>query len=150
MHAPVTRAILYGFLGAVGTAFMVGVPTALIPNPVFGRMIPPDEFDYLVFAATVILASALAATSAWPIACPLPERRIAAGSLATFFAVGCPTCNKLVLLLLGSSGAVQWFAPLQPLLGVAGLALLASALIYRLRLLAPFSHSDQPKRAALD
>ncbi len=150
MHALAARAVLYGSLGAVGTAIVVGVPTALIPNPVFGRMIPPDRLDYLVFAATVIFAAALAATYAWPLACPLPERRIAAGSLATFFAVGCPTCNKLVLLLLGSSGAVQWFAPLQPFLGVAGLALLASALLYRLRLLGRPFLANQAKRAAVD
>lgn len=42
-------------------------------------------------------------------------------------------CNKVVLLALGYSGAMRWFAPLQPLLQVAGIAVLAWALVARLR-----------------
>ena len=50
----------------------------------------------------------------------------------TFFAVGCPVCNKLVLIALGSAGAMTWFAPLQPLLVVAGIAALGWALRTRI------------------
>jgi hypothetical protein len=52
--------------------------------------------------------------------------------MATFFAVGCPVCNKLVLIALGASGAVQWFAPFQPYLAAIGIGLLAYALEQRL------------------
>jgi hypothetical protein len=55
------------------------------------------------------------------------------GGLATFFAIGCPVCNKIVLLALGTSGALNLFAPIQPLIGAASLALLAATLIWRLR-----------------
>lgn len=55
-----------------------------------------------------------------------------AGGLLTFFAVGCPVCNKLVLIALGSAGAMTWFAPLQPLLVVAGIAALGWALRTRI------------------
>lgn len=48
-------------------------------------------------------------------------------------AVGCPVCNKLVVALIGVSGAFNYFAPLQPLLGGLGLALAAVALALRLR-----------------
>jgi hypothetical protein len=50
----------------------------------------------------------------------------------SFFAVGCPVCNKVVLLALGASGAVTWFAPLQPLLALVSVAGLAWALRTRL------------------
>jgi len=43
-------------------------------------------------------------------------------------AVGCPVCNKLVVVLLGVSGALALFAPIQPFLALGGLALLALAL----------------------
>lgn len=144
MQRNLIRAMLYAVLGAALTVLVIGVPTALVPNPIFGRMIPPDTVDYLVFGITVVLAAALAATYAWPAACPLPERRLAAGTIATYFAVGCPTCNKLVLLLLGSGGALQWFAPLQPVLGLLGIVLLASSLVYRVRLIWParIGHAD--------
>lgn len=50
---------------------------------------------------------------------------MASGGLLSYFAIGCPVCNKLVVLALGSSGAISWFAPLQPLLAVASVGLLA-------------------------
>ena len=56
-----------------------------------------------------------------------------AGTLLSFFAVGCPVCNKLVLLALGTSGAMSFFAPLQPILAVASIGLMAYAVRTRLR-----------------
>lgn len=50
-----------------------------------------------------------------------------------WFAVGCPVCNKIALLALGYSGAITWFAPVQPLLAVAAMVLTAVALVWRLR-----------------
>lgn len=41
--------------------------------------------------------------------------------LLTFFAVGCPNYNKLLLLTLGDAGALRRFKPVQPLLALAGI-----------------------------
>ncbi len=41
-------------------------------------------------------------------------------------AVGCPTCNHLLVLAL-CAGALTWFEPLQPIMGVASLGVLAWA-----------------------
>jgi hypothetical protein len=57
----------------------------------------------------------------------------AVGGLVSFFAVGCPVCNKLVLLALGASGAISWFAPVQPFLAAASIVLMVWALRTRLR-----------------
>jgi hypothetical protein len=42
-------------------------------------------------------------------------------------------CNKLALVLLGTSGALTFFAPIQPIIGAASLALLGATLFWRLR-----------------
>lgn len=55
-----------------------------------------------------------------------------AGGLLAYFAVGCPVCNKVALLALGYTGALQWFAPLQPVLALVAVVLLAWALRRRL------------------
>ncbi|MEU0171427.1 hypothetical protein ABZ214_39275 [Streptomyces iakyrus] len=55
------------------------------------------------------------------------------GGVLSAFAVGCPICNKLVVLALGVSGALSYWAPAQPVLGVASVALLTYALVRRLR-----------------
>lgn len=54
-------------------------------------------------------------------------------SLGALLAIGCPVCNKIALVLLGTSGALTVFAPLQPVIGAASLVLLAATVIWRMR-----------------
>lgn len=120
------------------TALVVAVPTAMVPTPVFGREIPTTWWAWPVLALTAVLSGLLFATyvrepGAGDTTSASIDRRGAAGGLLTFFAVGCPVCNKLALVALGYAGALQWFAPVQPFLAVAGVALLSWALRARLR-----------------
>jgi hypothetical protein len=62
-----------------------------------------------------------------------PTRRGGIAGMLSFFAVGCPVCNKLVIVALGTTGARQWFEPIQPALAVASIVLLAWAVRARLR-----------------
>jgi threonine/homoserine/homoserine lactone efflux protein len=55
-----------------------------------------------------------------------------AGALFSFLAVGCPVCNKIALIALGYSGAIKYFAPVQPYLAILGVVVLSYALIKRL------------------
>ncbi|MER7053587.1 MULTISPECIES: hypothetical protein [unclassified Streptomyces] len=125
--------------GAALTAVLVGVPTAVVPSPFFGRTVPVQWWNYPVLAATAALAGLVLATfvrlpgAADPPRADGPGSRLGPlGGLLSFLAVGCPVCNKLVLLLLGSSGALTYWAPLQPVVAVASLALLAEAALRRL------------------
>lgn len=130
-------------LGGLATALLVALPTAVIPNPVFGRAIEVTWWSYPVVVLTGVLGGLLLATYVRDETGSVPESEPedldrasklgAAGAFVSFFAVGCPVCNKLVLLALGASGAVTWFAPLQPVLAVASVVLMAVALRIRLR-----------------
>lgn len=120
-------------------ALVIGLPTDVIPNPVFGRPVPVTWWSYPTLLLTAVLGGLLAATyvgdrsASSPTEIDEPTRRGGIGGLLSFFAVGCPVCNKLVIVALGTTGARQWFEPVQPLLAVASLALLAWALRARLR-----------------
>lgn len=108
----------------------------LIPNPVFGREVAVTGWAWRALLVTAVLAGLLTATYVRnPDAPETPKASRAglAGGLLGYFAVGCPVCNKIVLLALGYSGAMQWFAPAQPLLALAGVALLGWALYRRLQ-----------------
>jgi hypothetical protein len=123
-----------GILAALGTAVVIGIPTDVIPNPWFGREIGVRPADVLVLIALSVVTGALASTyvvagRSGPNA---PRAGIASGLLG-WFAVGCPVCNKLVVALLGVSGATSRFAPAQPFLGVVAVALAVAALVVRLR-----------------
>jgi hypothetical protein len=122
--------------GAVLTALLIGLPTDVIPNPVFGRPVPVTWWSLPVLVATSVLAGLLLATyvrdggADEPV--DRPARAGGIGGLLAFFAVGCPVCNRLVVIALGTTGALELFAPLQPLLAIASVALLAVALQRRL------------------
>ena len=135
------RALAYGLVAGIATVLLIGIPTALIPTPWFGRAIPPRTLDYIFLALTVPLMAALGATYALPhpegARCPTRERQLTAGGMLSFFAIGCPVCNKLAVLALGWGGALTYFAPIQPLLGVVALGLLSYTLWGRVRYLAP-------------
>jgi len=122
---------------AVVITLAIGLPTDVIPNPVFGRPVPVTWWSYPVLAITAVLGGLLAATYVRDRSVvehlDRPGRVGGIGGLLSFFAVGCPVCNKLVVVALGTTGARQWFEPLQPILAVASIVLMFVALRYRLR-----------------
>jgi hypothetical protein len=126
-------AVVYGLLAAIATTLLIGIPTVLIPNSWFARMEPVRPQDYVFLVITVVLTAILAASYALPAACPLQEGKLAAGSFLSFIAVGCPVCNKVVVLALGASGAMSYFAPVQPLIALVSMALLGYAIWLRFR-----------------
>jgi hypothetical protein len=134
---PTRRWVVAG-ASTVGTVLLVGIPTALVPTGVFGRGVPAPMWAWPVLLTTATLSGLLTATyvaAAGPqVVQPKdPGRRGAmAGGFLTYLAVGCPTCNKVALLALGASGAIRWFAPLQPALAGIGVLLLMYALRKRL------------------
>jgi len=89
----------------------------------------------LAAGATAALLVAILVALPKPTTCRPATRAGVVGGALAYFAVGCPTCNHLVVLAIGASGALQWFAPLQPILALAGIVVLLAAIIHRLRLL---------------
>lgn len=127
------RRWITALIGALATVLVVAVPTDLIDTPLFTRDVPPTWWAWPVLIVNAVLAGLVAATyvarkdaaersgGAWGIG----------GGLVTFFAVGCPVCNKLVLLALGYAGALQYFEPIQPYLAGSSIALLGVAFVMR-------------------
>lgn len=127
----------YSLLGAVGAGLLVGIPTAIIPNPVFERMVPTGPFDYFFWVVTSLLLGLVGATYFVGTGeGQAVENQIAGGGVLSFLAVGCPVCNKIAVLALGMSGALTYFAPIQPIIGVVSVGLLLYSLRLRLRSLA--------------
>lgn len=131
-----SRRVIVGVLAAVFVALLIGIPTGIVETPWYARMTPVLWWNYPVWAFSSLLSGALAATYVRDASAPVPTTeggKTLAGTMLSLFAVGCPVCNKLVVLALGFSGALTWFAPIQPVLAVASLGLLAYALQARRR-----------------
>lgn len=144
LRAWTPRQALVATVAAAAVAVVVGLATVLIPNPIFARDIPVVPWNYPVWIATSALMGILIATYVQPPAAPVShepagsaERRSArvggAAGILAWFAVGCPVCNKIALLALGYTGALTWFAPVQPFLAAIALVLSLLAVVWRLR-----------------
>lgn len=130
-------------LYTAGSALLLGIPTRLIPTPLFSRVVPTSPQDYVIWmVSALLLGPLLSLMTLYPMLSPkaMPGKRSLAGSgrafggaLLSFFSVGCPVCNKVVVLLLGLGGAMTIFNPLRPFLGLASVVLLGVTLFLRLR-----------------
>ena len=130
-------------LYAAGSALLLGIPTRLIPTPLFSRVVPTSPQDYAIWiVSALLLGPLLSLMSLYPLQSPkaAPRKRSLAGTgrafggaLLSFFSVGCPVCNKVVVLLLGLGGAMTIFNPLRPYLGLASIVLLGITLFLRVR-----------------
>ena len=148
--------LAWGAAWTIAAFLAYGLVAAIIPIPVFGRSVPPTTSAIWVWVLSAPLMGLVMATWTAPmrlapaVATPLSRQvRLPSpapmdagrggalgmvGSLGAFLAIGCPVCNKIALLLLGTSGALSVWAPLQPVVGAASLVLLAVTLVWRLRI----------------
>ena len=124
------RAIPYSILAAL----VIAIPSDLINTSIFGRPVEPRAIDYVILAVTssligIILAIRPAELTARD---EQDQTRTVWGGFVSFLAVGCPVCNQAVVALVGTSGALSWWAPVQPIVGLAAVALLVHTLRRRL------------------
>jgi hypothetical protein len=145
------RLLLHALAWTIASGLAFGLVTAIIPNPVFGRSVAPEPFAIWTWILSAPLMGLVMATYTSPapsspirlvtlepaVAATAERRSTTLGSVAgigAFLAIGCPVCNKVALVLLGASGAMSVYAPIQPFIGAASLLLLAATVAWRLRL----------------
>ena len=135
------------------TLLVVGVVTAIIENPLFVRMTPVRAQDYAIWLSSGVLMGLVTGTFVGR----TPVRhggKAISGGLLSLLAVGCPICNKLVVLLLGMSGALTVFGPAQLYLGALSIVLLAWTFRLRVRAVraravVPFLPGETAKTGAI-
>ena len=129
------RAVLFGAVAAV----LIAVPSDLIDTPIFGRPVEARWIDYLILAVTSALIGLVFAIRPEPAesselaeAAERQGTKTIWGGFVSFLAVGCPVCNQAVVALIGVGGALSWWAPVQPFVGLLAVGLLLYTLRKRL------------------
>ena len=121
-----------GILVALIVFIIFGVINVLIKNKFFIRMTPVHWYDYLFLTLTAVLSGAY--TGLWyynkksnKSISDKCNYAAAGGVVGGLFSFGCAICNKLLIFLLGLSGVMTYFMPLQPILGIASISVLGYA-----------------------
>lgn len=146
------RALVSFIAGTALVALLTGIPTDVVPNDWYTRMTPVEGYAVPVWASVSVLSGILVA-SFWGVRTAVcPTRGSGAfgsvGAAFSWLAIGCPLCNKLVILAIGASGALTFFAPLQPWLAALSVGLLLASIAWRWRVLLAV-WSVHPDSAAL-
>lgn len=122
------RSLPYAALAAL----LIGIPSDLIDTPIFGRPVEARSIDYVIWIITALLIGLIFAIRIPDNPALNEDAHPVWGGFVSFLAVGCPVCNQLVVALVGTSGALSWWAPVQPVVGVVAIAILIFALRRRL------------------
>ena len=134
------KSAIIGILAVLIIFFVFGIVTVLIKNPFFIRMTPVYWYDYVFLVLTSILSGAY--IGLWHYN-KNNQKNInskcnyaaAGGSFGGFFSFGCVVCNKLLIWILGLSGVLAYFMPIQPILGVVSVILLGYAVYLQAKIL---------------
>ena len=134
------HSVVMGIFAALLIFFIFGIVTVLIKNPFFIRMTPVYWYDYVFLVLTSILSGAY--IGLWHYnknnqkninsKC---DYAATGGSVGGFFSFGCAICNKLLIWILGLSGVLAYFMPIQPILGVVSVILLGYAVYLQAKIL---------------
>jgi hypothetical protein len=106
---------------------LLGTITALWNNSFFIRMTEVSVWDYIILSFESLLIGLFFGIQAPHCA----TKKAGIGGVLGFVGFGCSVCNKILLLLFGSSFLLSYFEPVRHYAGALGLLLFSYALIQR-------------------
>jgi len=109
---------------------MMGTLTALWNNPYFIRMTPVTGWDYVILSLESMLIGLFIGIRRPRCA----TKKAGIGGVFGFLGFGCSICNKLLLLLFGSSFLLTYFEPIRYYVGAIGILIFTFALYQKITL----------------
>ena len=121
------KAIARGVTVATAMFAALGTAAALWENPLFMRMTPTGGFEITALLLQSLLAGLYVGL---PTRCGV--RTAGAGGVIGFLGIACPVCNKILMILFGSTLLLEYYEPARLYLALGGVALLAIAIWLKL------------------
>jgi len=130
------RYIFIGILAFIVSLVAFGIPTAIIPNQIYKRMIPATYLDWVF----LVIISAMLGTyiglyfyGKKTKQNDSKEDAMAGGSAITsFFALSCPVCISFLVAIFGTTALLMYYEPFRPVLGFMTLGVLSTALYLKI------------------
>jgi len=131
------KSIKYSVIGVIVSVvlfFVLGSVSALIPNPFFVRMVESTSLDWIFLISSSVLLGIYTGIHYYKKtvvnACTTTSY---AGGIGSFLAFGCPICNKLLIILFGTTALMTYFDPYRSILGFGSIVILLVAIFWRIR-----------------
>ena len=106
---------------------LLGAMTALWSNPFFMRMTEVSGWDYIILSFESLMIGLFFGIRAPHCA----TKKAGIGGVLGFVGFGCSICNKILLLLFGSSFLLSYFEQVRYYAGALGIILFFSGLFQR-------------------
>jgi hypothetical protein len=108
---------------------VLGTVSALWLNPLFIRMTPAGGLEIALLALLSLFLGLYVAVRR-----PACSNTTAGtGSVLGFLGVACPTCNKILMLLIGGELLLTYFEPVRIYVAAAGVVVVAAAVVRECR-----------------
>lgn len=126
--------ILMGAIAGIAGFFLVGIPTDVIPNDKYTRMIPAGKIEPVLLVAFSILLGIYSGTLIYAyLTRPVVKHRKdmtstitkgAVGTIGSWFAIACPVCIPLLVSVFGTTALMTYYEPVRPYVGLLSVGLL--------------------------
>lgn len=125
--------IKYFVIGAISSIiifFVFGIPTNVIPNDYFTRMIPVTKLDVFFLVITSLMLGTYIALFFYLMdkkkKCNNATGCIGAGG--SFLAISCPTCIQFLVFIFGTAALMTYLQPIRPYIGFLSIGLIGFGL----------------------
>ncbi len=121
---------LIGVTSAIIIFLILGIPTRVIPNNFYTRMIPSTKLD-LFFLITISLMLGIYIGLFFYLKDKKKKQKNAAaytGAAGSFLAIACPVCIQLLVLIFGATALMTYLQPSRPYIGFLSIGLIGFGL----------------------
>lgn len=131
----------YRYFVIGGVAFLIflivlGIPTAIISNKFYIRMIAATYLDWIFLTIISIMLGIYVGLYFYGKSIKQNDSKedaVAGGSAITsFFALSCPICIGFLVAIFGTAALLTYFEPFRPLLGFIAIGMLSIALYLKI------------------
>lgn len=136
MKIGINKFVLIGILSGIIILLAIGIPTEIIPNDVYTRMIPVTFLDIFFLIVISVMLGVYIALFFYLKEKKKKQKIFSAygGATGGILAVSCPICIKLLVLIFGTTALMTYLEPARPYIGFLSIGLIGYGLFTQIKM----------------
>lgn len=131
------RFFIIGVISAIIIFFLFGIPTDVIPNKLYTRMIPSTSLDLFFLSIISLMLGTYTGLFFYLRYKKKKQSNAAAyaGTGGSFLAISCPICISLLVWVFGAAVLMAYLEPLRPYIGFLSIGLIGFGLYGQIKII---------------